>query len=72
MAPYPELIHRFKETRLLDSVGAVVGWDQHTYMPPAGAGHRAEQMGFLAKLGHQMLTDPKSANCSPRSKRRRW
>jgi carboxypeptidase Taq len=28
-------------------------------MPPAGAGHRAEQMGFLAKLGHQMLTDPK-------------
>ena len=59
MDPYPELIRRFKETRLLDSVGAVVGWDQHTYMPPAGAGHRAEQMGFLAKLGHQMLTDPK-------------
>ncbi len=56
---YDELIRRFKEARLLDSVGALVGWDQHTYMPPAGAGHRAEQMGFLAKLGHQMLTDPK-------------
>jgi carboxypeptidase Taq len=56
---YDELIRRFKDARLLDSVGAVVGWDQHTYMPPAGAGHRAEQMGFLAKLGHQMLTDPK-------------
>src|SRR6266481_5663522 len=54
---YEELIRRFKESRLLDSVGAVVGWDQHTYMPPAGAGHRAEQMGFLARLGHQMLTD---------------
>jgi carboxypeptidase Taq len=60
MDPYPELIRRFKETRLLDSVGAMVSWDQHTYMPPAGAGHRAEQMGFLAKLGHQMLTDPKT------------
>jgi carboxypeptidase Taq len=59
MGAYDELIRRFKEARLLDSVGAVVGWDQHTYMPPAGAGHRAEQMGFLAKLGHQMLTDPK-------------
>jgi carboxypeptidase Taq len=58
-AAYDELIRRFKEYRLLDSVGAVVGWDQHTYMPPKGAGHRAEQMGFLAKLGHQMLTDPK-------------
>src|ERR1700676_423238 len=59
MAAYHELIERFKAARLLDSVGAVVGWDQHTYMPPAGAGHRAEQMGFLAKLGHHMLTDPK-------------
>jgi carboxypeptidase Taq len=59
MDAYRDLIRRFKEARLLDSVGAVVGWDQHTYMPPAGAGHRAEQMGFLAKLGHQMLTDPK-------------
>jgi carboxypeptidase Taq len=59
MDPYPELIRRFKEARLLESIGAVVGWDQHTYMPPAGAAHRAEQMGFLAKLGHQMLTDAK-------------
>jgi carboxypeptidase Taq len=58
-AAYDELIRRFKDAKLLESVGAVVGWDQHTYMPPAGAGHRAEQMGFLAKLGHQMFTDPK-------------
>src|SRR5271157_5541326 len=58
-AAYVDLIRRFKEARLLDSVGSIVGWDQHTYMPPAGAGHRAEQMAFLAKFGHQMLTDPK-------------
>jgi carboxypeptidase Taq len=56
---YPELIERFKEVRLLESVGAIVGWDQHTYMPPKGAGHRAEQMGFLAKLGHEKLTSPR-------------
>ena len=55
---YRELIERFKEFRLLESVGAVVGWDQHTYMPPKGAGHRAEQMGLLAKLGHAKLTSP--------------
>src|SRR5688572_5299044 len=56
---YTELITRFREYRLLESVGASVGWDQHTYMPPKGAGHRAEQMGYLAKLGHQQLTSPR-------------
>ena len=56
---YRELIDRFKETRLLDSVGAIVGWDQHTYMPPKGSNHRAEQMGFLAKIGHEKLTSPR-------------
>lgn len=55
---YADLIRRFRESRLLDSVGAVVGWDQHTYMPPRGAAFRAEQMGLLAKLGHGLLTDP--------------
>jgi len=59
MKAYGELIQRFKDARVLDSVGAIVGWDQHTYMPPSGAAHRAEQMGFLAKLGHRMVTDPR-------------
>jgi carboxypeptidase Taq len=56
MDAYRELIERFKEFRLLESVGAIVSWDQHTYMPPKGGNHRAEQMGFLAKLGHEKLT----------------
>src|ERR1019366_8837772 len=59
MDTYLELIERFKEVRLLESVGAIVGWDQHTYMPPKGGNHRAEQMGFLAKLGHEKLTSPR-------------
>jgi carboxypeptidase Taq len=53
---YRELIQGFKEYRLIDSIGAVVNWDQHTYMPPKGANHRADQMGYLAKLGHEKLT----------------
>jgi carboxypeptidase Taq len=56
---YRELIDRFREYRLLDSIGAIASWDQHTYMPPKGAGHRAEQMGYLAKLGHEKLTAPR-------------
>ncbi|MSQ94442.1 MAG: carboxypeptidase M32 [Gemmataceae bacterium] len=55
---YHDLIDGFKNVRLLESIGALVGWDQHTYMPVKGAGHRAEQMGYLAKLGHEKLTAP--------------
>jgi carboxypeptidase Taq len=57
-AAYDDLIQRFKEHSLLGSIGAVVGWDQHTYMPPKGGPFRAEQLGFLARLGHEKLTDP--------------
>jgi carboxypeptidase Taq len=58
-AVYTELVSHFREFRMLESIGGLVGWDQHTYMPPHGAGHRAEQMGLLAKLGHEMLTSPR-------------
>jgi carboxypeptidase Taq len=50
-AAYDELIVRFKETRLLDSIGSVLGWDERTYMPRKGGAHRAEQMALLARLG---------------------
>ena len=56
---YRELIDRFREFRLLESIGAIASWDQHTYMPPKGANHRADQMGYLAKLGHEKLTSPR-------------
>ena len=58
-AAYDELILRFKETRLLDSIGSVLGWDERTYMPPKGGAHRAEQMALLARLGHEHLTSPR-------------
>ena len=55
-AAYDELLRRFKDTRMLDSIGSVLGWDERTYMPARGAGHRAEQMALLARLGHEQLT----------------
>ncbi|HWY88125.1 MAG TPA: carboxypeptidase M32 [Gemmataceae bacterium] len=58
-AAYLELIQRFRETRLLDSVGNVLGWDERTYMPSKGGAHRAEQMALLARLGHEQLTSPR-------------
>ena len=58
-AAYAELIQHFKETRLLDSIASVLGWDERTYMPPKGGSHRAEQMALLARLGHEQLTAPR-------------
>src|SRR5262245_48182492 len=56
---YAELVRRSKELGVLTSCAAVLSWDQHTYMPPKGAGLRGEQMAFLVALSHQKFTDPK-------------
>src|SRR5262245_36400578 len=56
---YDELIRRVKEHALLGSVGGVLGWDERTYMPPKGAGLRAEQMALLARMTHELLTAPR-------------
>jgi carboxypeptidase Taq len=53
---YDDLIHQFKEYNVLASCKSLLDWDEQTYMPPRGSGHRAEQIGLLAKLGHAMLT----------------
>ncbi|MBI5365811.1 MAG: carboxypeptidase M32 [Planctomycetes bacterium] len=56
---YDELLRRCRETRLLASCMSLLEWDERTYMPPAGAGHRAEQLGQLAGMVHKMGTDPR-------------
>src|SRR5262245_64010516 len=56
---YAELIRRVREASLLGSCAALLGWDERTYMPRAGSAHRGEQMALLARLGHEMLTDPR-------------
>lgn len=58
-ATYDELVKRCKEIALLGSCGSVLYWDQHTYMPTAGTPLRAEQMGLIAGMTHEMFTDPK-------------
>lgn len=58
-AAYAELIRRTKEAAVLGSCGAVLGWDERTYMPHAGSAFRGDQMALLARLTHEMTTDPK-------------
>jgi len=53
-----ELRARLMEIDDLSSAGALLNWDQSTYMPPGGAVARGRQMATLGKLGHEKATDP--------------
>jgi carboxypeptidase Taq len=53
-----ELRARLLEIRDLGWAGAVLSWDQATYMPPAGAPARARQLALLSRLEHERMTDP--------------
>src|SRR6187431_2557466 len=55
-AAFDELCSLARETALVESVEAALGWDERTYMPLAAGEYRAEQMTFLTGLAHQKRT----------------
>lgn len=55
---FAELKSRLAEVNDIGSAGAVLNWDQCTYMPPGGAVARGRQMATLSKIGHDKFTDP--------------
>jgi carboxypeptidase Taq len=57
-AKLEELKRRLSEIGDLGSAGAVLGWDQATYMPAGGATARARQGATLSRLGHEKAVDP--------------
>ena len=44
-----------KELSTIGGIGALLGWDQMTYMPPKGAQDRAEQSAFISRLSHEKV-----------------
>ena len=53
-----ELRRRLIEVNDLQSAGALLRWDQATYMPSGGAPARGRQLATLSGLAHQKFTDP--------------
>lgn len=47
-----------RQCALLESIDALLGWDERTMMPVAGGAYRAQQMKYLAGLIHDKQTDP--------------
>src|SRR5438552_15623894 len=40
----------------IQRAGAVLDWDQETYMPPGGTQNRAEQTSTLSEVAHRRFT----------------
>ncbi|TFG63593.1 MAG: carboxypeptidase M32 [Spirochaetales bacterium] len=47
-----------RELQLLTHSIALLGWDQETYMPPAAAEERADQLSLLEGMLHEKATNP--------------
>ena len=58
---FTQLQVRLADVHNLNMAGAVLDWDQQTYMPQGGSEARANQRATLAKLAHAMLTDDATA-----------
>ena len=60
MKTYDTLIAHLNELAVLNSVEALLGWDEQVMLPPAGVPYRAEQSALLARLSHEWLTGVKT------------
>ena len=47
-----------QQTAMLDSISALLNWDERTLLPSGAGEYRAEQVTYLADLIHQRRTDP--------------
>lgn len=56
---YTQLRTLKREVATLTSIGGIISWDQETYMPSGAVEARSEQLGLLARLGHERSTDAK-------------
>lgn len=56
---YDALIRESREIARLASIGSLLSWDEHTYMPQGGAENRAEQSSMIARMVHERATSPK-------------
>ena len=56
MSGYSALLAYRKATATLQSCAGILGWDQETYMPPAGAELRAAQLATIMGMAHRRAT----------------
>lgn len=60
MEPIQQLQAHLADVVRLGQIGAILGWDQQTMMPPGGAEARAEHLATISKIAHEMFVDEKT------------
>jgi carboxypeptidase Taq len=50
------IFEKARELAVINSAAAVIGWDQETYLPPAAAKFRADQLAWLSSRAHELAT----------------
>jgi len=58
MKPIERLRKLDAEAKLLEHIGAALGWDQETYMPSGAIDERADQLAYVETLAHEKATAP--------------
>src|SRR5438128_1704397 len=53
---------RIRDIENLYSISNVLEWDMQAYMPSGGAQARAEQIGLISRLHHEMLTSDETGD----------
>ncbi|MEM6960553.1 MAG: carboxypeptidase M32 [Myxococcota bacterium] len=53
--PMKRLRHQLREVADLESIAAVLEWDQNTYMPQGGAEARGRQLAVIQTIAHRQL-----------------
>jgi len=54
---YEELTKKLAEIHDVHMARSILSWDQHTKMPPKGGDVRAEQLGTLDRIAHELFID---------------
>ena len=53
---FEQLQAKIRDIIDLGTAGALLGWDQNTYMPPAAAETRGHQMAIISRITHEWVT----------------
>ena len=56
---YASYATRMQRIADIKNAGALLQWDQETYLPPKGAHFRGQQISTLSELAHQQFSDDK-------------
>jgi len=59
---FSALLVRLTDIHNLEQAGAVLDWDQRTYMPAKGSEARSKQLATLAKISHEMFVAKETAD----------